>query len=98
MFAIVKNGGKCRNFEERSQIKVFLDLLDFNGNAKKRYFYIFFLFLEKWRFPRFPALQKLLSRHYSIGWRRVFLNLSANQLFLYMGVVCAIKASIANIF
>ena len=38
MFAIAKNGGKCRNFDERSQIKVFLDPPDFNGNAKKRYF------------------------------------------------------------
>ena len=31
MFA--KNGGKCRNFDERSQIKVFLEALDFNKNA-----------------------------------------------------------------
>ena len=33
MFAIAKNGGKCRNFDERSQIKVFLEALDFNENA-----------------------------------------------------------------
>ena len=33
IFAIAKNGVKCQNFDERSQIKVFLDPLDFNGNA-----------------------------------------------------------------
>jgi hypothetical protein len=33
MFAIAKNGGKCRKFDERSQIKVLLYPLDFKGNA-----------------------------------------------------------------
>ena len=42
MFAIDKNGGKCRNFDERSQIKVFLEALDLNENA---IFGIFFILI-----------------------------------------------------
>ena len=41
MFAIAKNGGKCRNFDERSQIKVFLVALYFQ---RKRYFWHFLSF------------------------------------------------------
>jgi len=41
MFAIAKNGGKCQNFDKRSQIKVFLVALNFKENA---IFGIFWLF------------------------------------------------------
>ena len=52
MFAIAKNGVKCQNFDERSQIKVFLDPLI----SMEMLFFIeisilFLLFLENRRSP-----------------------------------------------
>src|SRR3569623_595552 len=79
MFAIAKNGVKCQNFNERSQIKVFLvPLITMEMLFFIEFLQYCFLYSEKIDRTFFkPSSQKLLFMTYSSVLSNVFFESSA---------------------